>query len=84
MMPKDRDSSCNIGFPTVQPLNASANPGELNQIYIGAAQWRTEGGGLVGFKPLPKFRSFDKAEPNAQLCGKYIHNCLVLLFHYPN
>jgi hypothetical protein len=32
------------------------------------------GGGL---KPLPpKFRSFDKAEPNSQFCGKYTHNNL--------
>ena len=30
-----------------------------------------------GFKPPPpKFRSFDKAEPNSQFCGKYIRNNL--------
>jgi hypothetical protein len=28
--------------------------------------------GFGGFKPLAKFRSFDKAEPNAQFRGKYI------------
>jgi hypothetical protein len=38
-----------------------------------------------GFKPpLPKFRSFGKAEPNSQFRGKYIRNCLVFLFHHPN
>jgi hypothetical protein len=25
----------------------------------------------------PKFRSFDKAKPNSQLCGKYVHNNLI-------
>jgi hypothetical protein len=34
------------------------------------------GGGLGGLTPL-KFRSFDKAEPNFQFCGKYIHNKLI-------
>jgi hypothetical protein len=42
------------------------------------------GGWFGGFKPLPKFRSFDKAQPNAQFHGKYIRNCLVFLFHRPN
>jgi hypothetical protein len=38
----------------------------------------TEGGGLGGFKPpSPKFRSFDKAEPNSQFRGKYIPNNLI-------
>ena len=36
------------------------------------------GGG--GFKPPPKFRSFDKVEPDCKLSGK----CLVLLFQNPN
>jgi hypothetical protein len=42
-------------------------------------QWRVAyrevggGGGLGGFNP-PKFRSFDKAEPNSQFRGKYIRN----------
>jgi hypothetical protein len=41
-------------------------------------QWRTEGG---GFKhPLPKFRSFDKVEPDCKLSRK----CLVFLFQHPN
>jgi hypothetical protein len=47
-------------------------------------QWRTKGGWFGGFKPLPKFQSFDKAEPNAQFRGKYIRSCLVFLFHHPN
>ena len=41
----------------------------------GNHQWRTEGGFRV-FKPHPKFRSFDKAEPNSQFRGKYIRNNL--------
>jgi hypothetical protein len=40
-------------------------------------QWRTEGG-LGAQTPLPpKFRSFDKAEPNSQFHGKYICNNLI-------
>jgi hypothetical protein len=46
-------------------------------------QWRTEGG-VGGSNPPPKFRSFDKAEPNSQFRGKYIRNRLVFLFHHPN
>jgi hypothetical protein len=34
------------------------------------------GGGLGLFNPPPKFRSFDKAEPNSQFRGKYICNNL--------
>jgi hypothetical protein len=39
-------------------------------------QWRTAGGvwGLNPPPPPPKFRSFDKAEPNSQFRGKYIRN----------
>jgi hypothetical protein len=38
-----------------------------------------------GFNPPPpKFRSFDKAEPNSQFRGKYIRNCSVFLFHHPS
>ena len=33
-----------------------------------------------GFKPPPKFRSFDKLEPDCKFNGK----CLVLLFQHPN
>jgi hypothetical protein len=38
-----------------------------------------EGGGVIGgFYPLPpKFRSFDKAEPNSHFRGKYIRNNLI-------
>ena len=46
-------------------------------------QWRTEGGGggVFGvFKPPPKFRSFDKVEPDFKLSGK----CLVFLFQHPD
>jgi hypothetical protein len=32
------------------------------------------GGG--GSTPPPKFRSFDKVEPNSQFCGKYVRNNL--------
>jgi hypothetical protein len=34
-------------------------------------------GGLGGSTPPPKFRSFDKAEPNSQVCVKYIRNNLM-------
>jgi hypothetical protein len=34
-----------------------------------------------GFNPHPpKFRSFDKAEPNSQLRGKYIRNKLIRIW----
>jgi hypothetical protein len=40
-------------------------------------QWRTEER-VGGSNPLPpKFRSFDKAEPNFRFRGKYIHNNLI-------
>jgi hypothetical protein len=39
-----------------------------------------EGGGLLGFTPLPKFRGFDKAEPNSQFRGKYIRNNLIRIW----
>ena len=42
-------------------------------------QWRTEGGG-GGLTPPPKFRSFDKVEPDCKLSRK----CLVFLFQHPN
>jgi hypothetical protein len=41
-------------------------------------QWRTEGMGVWGFKPPPpKFRSFDKTEPNSLFREKYIRNNLI-------
>ena len=44
-------------------------------------QRRTEGRGLGGStSPTPKFRSFDKVEPDRKLSGK----CLVFLFQHPN
>jgi hypothetical protein len=46
-------------------------------------QWCTERV-VWGFKPSPKFRRFNKAEPNSQFRGKYIRTCLVFLFHQPN
>jgi hypothetical protein len=46
--------------------------GPVVGVIDGVTQWRTEG----GFKspPPPKFRTFDKAEPNSQFRGKYIRN----------
>jgi hypothetical protein len=36
--------------------------------------WRTEGEGLGGSTlPPPKFRNFDKADPNSQFRGKHVH-----------
>jgi hypothetical protein len=52
----------------------------LLQLYL-CAQWRTKGrlgGGST--PPPPKFRSFDKVEPDCKLSGK----CLVFLFQHPN
>jgi hypothetical protein len=42
-----------------------------------ADQWRAEGGGLGCLTPPPKFRSFDKAEPNSQVHGKCIRKNLI-------
>jgi hypothetical protein len=39
-------------------------------------KWRTERGVWGVQPPPPKFRSFDKAEPNSQFRGKYIRNNL--------
>jgi hypothetical protein len=49
-----------------------------------AVAYGGEGFGGVNPPPPPKFRSFDKAEPNSQFRGKYIRNCLVFVFHHPN
>jgi hypothetical protein len=41
-------------------------------------QWRAEG--VWGVQtPLPKFRSFDKAKPNSQFRGEYIHSNLLTI-----
>ena len=48
---------------------------EWHRQWLAQLQWCTEGGFGV-FKPPPKFRSFDKAEPNSQFHGKYIRNNL--------
>jgi hypothetical protein len=48
-------------------------------IIITTYQWRTEEG-FGGFKTPPKFRSFDKAEPNSQFRGKYVHNSLIRIW----
>jgi hypothetical protein len=40
-------------------------------------QWCTEGGRVPTRPPSPKLRSFDKAEPNSQVRGKYIRNNLI-------
>ena len=47
-----------------------------------SVQWCTEGGGRLGRfnPPLPKFRSFDKVEPECKLGGK----CLVFLIQQNN
>ena len=51
---------------------------QFNRLHKTSSQWRPEGGGGVwGVQtPPPKFRSFDKAEPNFQFRGKYIRNNL--------
>ena len=44
-------------------------------------QWRTEGGDFGGSTPLPpKFRSFDKVEPECKLSAK----CLLFQFQHNN
>jgi hypothetical protein len=40
-------------------------------------QWRTEWG--VGGSNPPKFRSFEKGEPNSQFLGKYIRYSLITI-----
>jgi hypothetical protein len=42
----------------------------------GAVAYRGGGVGVFNPPPPPKFRSFDKAEPNSQFRGKYIPNNL--------
>ena len=50
---------------------------QFNRLHKTSSQWRPEGGGVWGVQtPPPKFRSFDKAEPNFQFRGKYIRNNL--------
>jgi hypothetical protein len=50
---------------------------EENELFVNADQWRT-GEGVAVFNPSsPKFRSFDKAEPNFKLRGKYIRNNVI-------
>jgi hypothetical protein len=46
-----------------------------NTSSLSARQWRTEGV-VWGVQTPPKFRNFDKAEPNSQFRGKYIINSL--------
>jgi len=36
--------------------------------------------GVWGVQTLPKFRSFDKAEPNSQFHGKYMRNNLTRMW----
>ena len=53
-----------------------------NQVH-NSVQWRIKGRGLGGLQtpsPPPKFRSFDKVEPDCKLSGK----CLLFLFQHPN
>jgi hypothetical protein len=70
-----------IYFPS---LHVSSNPVliirriELYQHVIWYRQWRNGGGG--GVQTPPKFRSFDKAEPNSQFRGKYIRNNLTRIW----
>jgi hypothetical protein len=40
-------------------------------------QWRTEKGGWGGWNLPPKFKRFDKAEPNSHFRGIYIHNNVI-------
>jgi hypothetical protein len=51
------------------------HPGIKRYLPNGELQWRTEGS-LGVQTPLPKFRSFDKTEPNSLFRGKYIRNKL--------
>jgi hypothetical protein len=43
-------------------------------------QWRTEGSWGFNPPPPPKFRSFDKAEPNSQFRGKHIRYNLIRIW----
>jgi hypothetical protein len=71
----------NQQMPDSQPLYCYEHPnvsGYCTILYsVSYEQWHTEGVWGVQTPPPPKFRSFDKAEPNSQFCGKYIHNNLM-------
>jgi hypothetical protein len=41
---------------------------------VSPQQWHTAG---WGFTPLPKFRSFEKAQPDSQFLGIYVCNNLI-------
>jgi hypothetical protein len=56
------------------------HPGRRSRLPIAekvAMQWRSEGRGGLGSSNPPKFRGFDKAEPNSHFRGKYIRNNLI-------
>jgi hypothetical protein len=64
---------CNHSRPLVGDCNHS-RPSRSQSM----KQWLTEEGSVGGFNPpYPKFRSFDKAEPNSQFRGKHIRNNLI-------
>jgi hypothetical protein len=54
---------------------------KLHSKYVGITRYQDAlNSGIqrgVGVNPPPKFRSFDKAEPNSQFRGKYIYNNLI-------
>jgi hypothetical protein len=50
---------------------------EIESLLISMPTSSVLGRGFGGSKPPPPLRSFDKAEPNSQFHGKYIHNNLI-------
>jgi hypothetical protein len=67
------------------PLSELHSQADATSFLVSISGVPSGGRGVGGSNPpSPKFRSFDKAEPNSQFGGKYIRNCLVFLFHLPN
>jgi hypothetical protein len=62
--------------PGIFHVQVNCVDGMFIRVFCVANQWRIEGVG--GFNPLPpKFRSFDKAQPNSNFRGKYTRNNLI-------
>ena len=69
------------GSDSLSPDSVTHYHSTLHNIPEAVAYGGGGGGGFGGFKPPPpKFRSFDKVEPDCKLSRK----CLVFLFQHPN
>jgi hypothetical protein len=66
-----------LGFRLNKLLSTRVNSLEEFTVLLYTASGVPRGGGFGGLTPLPKFRSFAKAEPNSQFREKYIQNNLI-------